>query len=82
MRVVQTMYCLHEVDAGWLSPTYRRKLQGILGDPWRGQPLHRDLIAGLPTLPIWMQNELRDFLEQTGTSPTLDFSLPSKRELR
>ena len=82
MRIVQTMYWLHEADPGGLSPISSQKLRGILGDPWHGQALHRDLIAGLPTLPIWMQNELRNLLEQTDTSPTLDFSPPSKRQAR
>jgi hypothetical protein len=82
MRIVQTMYWLHEVNAGELSVSVSQRLSEILGDPWSGQALRRDLIAGLPTLPIWMQDGLRALLEQTDPAPTLDFSRPSRRQPR
>ena len=42
-------------------------LRGMLADPRHGQAIRDDLRAGLPALPIWMQEFLRGLLNSAGT---------------
>lgn len=69
MRIVQALHWLrdtmvHVDDNAILA----RRLSAILQDPEDGQALRADLLAGLSTLPNWMQNMLRPMLkEQAGT---------------
>lgn len=64
MRIVQALHWLKDVlDQG--DDERQRVAQAIarlLGDPKHGKSLTKDLRAGLPTLPIWMQDFLRPLL--------------------
>jgi Family of unknown function (DUF6088) len=69
MRVVQALHWMQDV----LSQDSERQrvqtiLQRLLADPRHGQAIRDDLRAGLPALPIWMQEFLRGLLN----SGTLD----------
>lgn len=60
MRVVQALHWLRDV----LSQDSERqrvedKLRGLFADPRHGEAIRNDLRAGLPALPIWMQEFLR-----------------------
>jgi hypothetical protein len=55
------------------------RLRDMLRDPARGQLLREDLRDGLPTLPIWMQNYLRDMLDEADPTLPLPFGKPSRR---
>lgn len=63
MRIVQALH--------WLKPKlsnrdeYRRikrRIGVLLSDPKRGAQLRKDLIRGMTTLPVWMQDFLYDLL--------------------
>lgn len=63
MRVVQALYWLQ--DALTSEQERQRvadRLRRLLSDPDHGHILAEDLKAGLPALPIWMQEFLRDLL--------------------
>ncbi|ABS63463.1 conserved hypothetical protein [Parvibaculum lavamentivorans DS-1] len=69
MRIVQALHWLRDtmgqVDD---DAVLKRRLNAILQNPKDGQALRADLLAGLSTLPSWMQNLLRPMLkEQAGT---------------
>jgi hypothetical protein len=63
MRVVQALHWLREAVT---KPEDRdriiHRLQTILADPAHGAIIRADLLAGLPTLPAWMQDLLRGLL--------------------
>lgn len=63
MRVVQALHWLRDALA---DPDERvrvvARLRALLDDPEHGATLRDDLRAGLPTMPIWMQEVLRDLL--------------------
>lgn len=63
MRVVQALHWLH---AALADPDDRRRilrrLRAILADPDQGPVIAADLIDGLPTLPTWMQNFVRELV--------------------
>lgn len=68
MRVVQALYWLKDIlDKGGDE---RRQIASVLGrffnDPKHGKALAKDLRAGLPALPIWMQDFLRDLIATSG----------------
>jgi len=68
MRVVQALYWLKDIlDKGGDE---RRQIASVLGrffnDPKHGKALVKDLKAGLPALPIWMQDFLRDLIAPSG----------------
>lgn len=69
MRVVQALHWMQDV---LVQDDERRRvraiLQRLLTDPRHGQAIRDDLRAGLPALPIWMQEFLRGLLN----SDTLD----------
>jgi len=63
MRVVQALYWLQDA----LTDTDERAriashLRRVLTDPTHGPAIRDDLWSGLPALPIWMQEFLRDLL--------------------
>lgn len=69
MRVVQAMHWMQDVLVqGDERRRVRAILQRLLTDPRHGQAIRDDLRAGLPALPIWMQEFLRGLLN----SDTLD----------
>jgi len=43
-----------------------RRLRAILGDPRHGAAIGADLTDGLPTLPAWIQDIVRDLLVVRG----------------
>lgn len=63
MRVVQALYWLQDLLN---SPGERIRvanvLRRLLSDPEHGKTICDDLSKGLPTLPIWMQEFLRDLI--------------------
>lgn len=63
MRVVQA---LHWLKDALKDPEERSRvdarLRGLLADPVNGTPIRDDLSAGLSTLPIWMQDFVRELL--------------------
>ena len=63
MRVVQALHWMHDMLA---QPAERQRVQAELSrlfkDPQHGQAIRDDLRAGLSTLPIWMQEFLRELL--------------------
>ena len=63
MRVVQALHWMHDI----LTEDSERqhveaKLRDLFADPRHGKSICDDLRAGLPTLPIWMQEFLRRLL--------------------
>ena len=66
MRVVQALHWMQDM----LSEDSKRqhveaKLRGLFADPRHGKSICDDLRAGLPALPIWMQEFLRGLLIPT-----------------
>ena len=70
MRVVQTLHWMRDALA---DPEERARvvarLRVLLGDPHHGAALRDDLRAGLPAMPIWMQELLRDLLGRGREAP-------------
>ena len=66
MRVVQALHWLQDVLG---QPEERRRIAAILrrllDDPKHGGPIREDLVDGLSSLPIWMQEFLRDLITPT-----------------
>lgn len=66
MRVVQALYWLQDLLS---SPGERIRvakiLRRVLTDPEHGKTTRDDLSNGLSTLPIWMQEFLRDLIRST-----------------
>ncbi len=66
MRIVQALHWLRDTLS---HPDDRAKvlqrLRAILSDPEHGAAIKADLADGLPTLPAWMQDVVRDLLRQT-----------------
>jgi hypothetical protein len=65
MRVVQALYWLQDM----LSKKSERartleRLQKVLADPSHGPTIRDDLRAGMSALPIWMQEFVRELLEE------------------
>jgi hypothetical protein len=81
MRIVQALH--------WLKPKLRnsddgqriqQRLQALLLDPKQGVTLREDLKKGLPMLPIWMQDFLRDLLfKRSSTSKLIETNRSGKR---
>jgi len=56
MRVVQALHWLRDMlDREGEADDLRRRLRHLLADPEFGQLVRLDLIAGMHTLPAWMQ---------------------------
>jgi len=62
MPIVQALHWLKDT-----LPTDRdrivARLSSVLADPRHGRTLRNDLRAGLPTLPAWMQDVVRELLD-------------------
>jgi hypothetical protein len=68
MRVVQALYWLQDM----LSKEGERRsvverLRKVLADPNYGPAIREDLRKGLSALPIWMQDLVRQLVEEQGT---------------
>jgi hypothetical protein len=66
MRVVQALHWLHDAG-GDTDPAVSKRLRTIFADPDHGADIVEDIQADMLTLPLWMQNILRD---------TMPFTLP------
>jgi hypothetical protein len=70
MRIVQA---LHWMKSKLADPQESRiisdRIDRLLSDRKRGPTLRKDLKEGLPTLPAWMQDFLRDLLAKDNSSP-------------
>ena len=68
MRIVQALHWLKDT-----LPTDRdrilARLSSILADPRYGKGLRDDLRTGLPTLPAWMQDLVRELLSRDHDHP-------------
>lgn len=68
MRIVQALHWMQDMLA---QDSERQRVQDVLmrmlADPRHGQVIRDDLRAGLPALPIWMQEFLRGLLNFAGT---------------
>jgi len=62
MKVVQALHWLRDTLPQDKTRIIRR-LQTILNDPQHGKRLRNDLREGLPTLPAWMQDLVREVLQ-------------------
>jgi len=63
MRIVQALYWVHDLlDAEGQGVHVRDRLRQLLDDPTHGSALRDDLRDGWSTLPIWMQELLRDLV--------------------
>lgn len=78
MRMVQALHWLQDAIQTSQVEEATDKLRDMLRDPARGQALRDDLRDGLPTLPIWMQNYLRNMLDEADPALPLPFGKPSR----
>jgi hypothetical protein len=63
MRIVQALHWLKpKLDNPDEYQRIKRRMEALLSDPKQGAALRKDLKQGLPTLPVWMQDFLRDLL--------------------
>ena len=81
MRVVQALQ--------WLQPmlsqdgaAVKKRLAAIFADPAHGAAIVDDLKQGLATLPIWMQNFLRDLITGGSTAATDRHHQPARTRHR
>ncbi|MCK1270110.1 MULTISPECIES: DUF6088 family protein [unclassified Bradyrhizobium] len=81
MRIVQALH--------WLKPklenpdeyqSIKRRMEALLSDSKQGAAMRRDLKKGLPALPIWMQDFLRDLLSTKRTSAPKSASHKKRRK--
>jgi hypothetical protein len=79
MRIVQALHWLQDMIQTGQAEDAINRLRDMLRDPARGQVLRDDLRDGLPTLPIWMQNYLRDMLDETDPALQLPLGRPPRR---
>ena len=77
MRVVQALYWLRD-SLGDPSDHRRilRRLHAVLADQDQGRIIADDLNTGLPTLPAWMQDVVRELTRDDQDSSTV----PAKRQ--
>ena len=64
MKVVQALRWLRDTLPQDKDRIIRR-IRSILNDPKHGKRVRDDLQAGLPTLPGWMQDLVREILQPT-----------------
>jgi hypothetical protein len=63
MRIVQALHWLKpKLDSPDTYQHIKRRIEALLSDPKQGAALRKDLKQGLPALPVWMQDFLRDLL--------------------
>jgi hypothetical protein len=67
MRVVQALYWLRDMLATNKDQIFKRLIL-ILRDPDHGRAIQDDLRSGLPTLPEWLQDVVRDLLNRANDS--------------
>jgi hypothetical protein len=79
MRIVQALHWLQDMIQTGQAEDATDRLRDMLRDPAGGQVERDDLRHGLPTLPIWMQNYLRDMLEEADPALPLPLGRPSRR---
>ncbi len=84
MRIVQALHWLRpKLDNPEESKRIRRRIEALLSESKQGAALRKDLEQGLPTLPVWMQNFLRDLLPAKRSSSSESISRDaSKRQKR
>lgn len=71
MRVVQALHWLHEsLDDEDERARIAARLRALFADPSYGKTLRADLRAGLPTLPIWMQEFVRSLVSDESERAT------------
>lgn len=64
MRVVQALHWLRDAMAKTEDrDRILQRLRAIFADPQHGSAIRADLTDGLPTLPAWMQDVVRDLLK-------------------
>ncbi len=93
MRIVQALHWSQDlVDSD--RATIVRRLKALVNHKTHGGPLRQDLVAGLHTLPIWMQSVVRELLasgsarpqpnrpRRTSTAGKTPKRLRTRRELR
>jgi hypothetical protein len=73
MKVVQALHWLRDTLPQDKARIMRR-LHAILHDPKHGKRLRNDLRDGLPTLPAWMQDIVREMLQ-----PPVESAKPAPR---
>jgi len=72
MRVVQALHWMQDMlSRDDERDRIRAALRRILGAPRHGQAIRADLETGFSALPIWMQEFLRDLLEDSDTEQAL-----------
>jgi hypothetical protein len=79
MRIIQALHWLQDMIQARQVGDATERLREMLRDPAGGQVLCDDLRDGLPTLPIWMQNYLRDMLDEADPVLLLPLGRPSRR---
>jgi hypothetical protein len=63
MRIVQALHWLKpKLDTPDEYQRIQRRMKALLSDSKKGAALRKDLKQGLSTLPVWMQDFLRDLL--------------------
>ncbi len=63
MRVVQALHWMQDMlSEDSERQLVEKKLHSLFADPRHGKSIRDDLRAGLPALPIWMQEILRGLL--------------------
>ena len=63
MRIVQALHWMQDMlSEDSERQLVEKKLRGLFADPRHGKSIRDDLRAGLPALPIWMQEFLRGML--------------------
>ncbi len=82
MRIVQALHWLQDILQAGQADDATDRLRDLLSDPVRGQVFRDDLRDGLPTLPIWMQNYLRDLLHETDPALSLPLGRRPRRQAR
>lgn len=65
MRIVQALHWLKDIieSSGEERDRFLSSLQRILAHPKHGRAMRKDLKDGFSTLPIWMQDLLRDMVK-------------------
>lgn len=69
MRIVQALHWLRDTMSGDEDRQWQYRLADLLSDPDHGGQLRADLADGLSTLPAWMQELLRPFLDKEMGTP-------------
>jgi hypothetical protein len=62
MRIVQALHWLRDTMSGGETDQWHDRLSSLLADTRHGAALRADLADGLITLPAWMQDMLRPFV--------------------